>query len=319
LKTLSQDCLLLVERGCLFVQPTELRVRLSRISTTVPLYATEVDDLTLKKREVEGLRVEYRRVQGRINYRKRRGYMFLGLLVLTLAAVIAVAVFMLSPTDWAGNQTSRFTQMTTLLLLIVVAAPLGAYFARRLDRQRERVRIASMRQREILQRLAQLDEVGDGARRRRRRRKKRSWAWRVTHPSPFTRPPLESMSTEQLEDSADALGNQLIEERGMRAIAYLHAGITGGGALILAFFVTLAGPEYLASLLGGNKWGGAVGPDPLIFWLTLTGVLVVLGGLASHRVSVLMRHARGYQDRLAAVERALWDVRVLLRERREKV
>jgi hypothetical protein len=294
-------------------------VRISRLSTSVPLYAPEADDLTRKKREVDALRVEYRRVMGRINYRKRRGYMFIGLLVLTVSVVLGVAVFMLSPSDWALSQQSRFTQMTTLLLLIVVATPLAAYFAKRFDRQRERVRIASTRQHEILQRLAQLDEVGNGARRRRRRRKKRSWAWRVTHPSQFIRPPLESMAPEELEDTADALGNQLIEERGMRAIAYAHAGITAGVALVLAFFVTLAGPEYLASFLGGKQWGGSVGPDPLIFWLTLTFTLVVLGGLGSHRVSVLLRHARGHGERLAAVERALWDVRVLLRERSEEV
>lgn len=294
-------------------------MRLSRITTTVPLFSPDEDDLTRRMREVDALRVELRRIGGRLNFRKRRGYMFMGFLVATLMTVLTTAVLMLSPTEWAVSQQSRFTQMTTLIFLLVVATPLAAYFARRYDRQRERVRIATMRQREIIQRLQQLDEAGGGGRRRRRRRKKRSWAWRISHPSTFTRPPLESMSVDELEETADSLGSQLLEERGMRAIAYLHAGLTGGITIVVAFFVTLAGPEYLNSFLGGKAWGGAAGPDPLIFWLTITGVLVVLGGLGSHRVSVLLRHARGYQDRLSSVERALWDVRVLLRERREEV
>ena len=294
-------------------------MRHSRIGTSIPLYAPEQDDLARRKQEVESLRVEFRRVMGRINFRRRRGWMFLGLLILTLSTVIVAAVFMLSPSDWAISQQSRFTQMTTLILLIAAATPLAAYFARRYDRQRERVRIAHMRQREILQRLSQLDELTGASRRRRRRRKKRSWAWRIVNPAPFSRPPLESMSAEVLEETDDALGSQLTEERAWRAIAYLHAWITGALTLVVAFLVTLSGPAYLASLLGGDRWGGAVGPDPLIFWLILSAVLVILGGLGSHRVSVLLRHARAYHDRLSAVERALWDARVLLREGREEV
>ena len=287
-------------------------------STTGTLrFSPEPDDLVLHRHEVEALRVELRRVMGRINFRTRRGWMFVGLLVLTLASVVTMAVFLLSPNDWLSNQRSRFTQMTGLLVLLAVAVPLAAYLARRYDRQRQRVRIAESRRIEILQRLAQLDEAG--GRRRRRRRKRRSWAWRITHPSPFSRPPVESLSTDDLEETADALGNQVLEERAMRALAYAHAGITGGVTVIVAFVVTLSGPEYLSGLLGAGQWGGAAGPDPLVFWATLTLSLVILGGLGSHRVTVLLRHARAYHDRLAAVERTLWDVRVLLRERREKV
>jgi hypothetical protein len=294
-------------------------VRPSRVSTTVPLLLPEPDDATRKQREVDALRVEYRRVLGRINYRKRRGWMFLSFLVLTLTIMLALAVFTLSPTDWVISQQSRFTQMTMLIFLVVAATPLAAYFARRYDRQRERVRIARMRQKEVLQRLANLDDPSRGGRRRRRRRKKRSWVWRISHPAPFTRPPLESLSADDLVETADALGAQLAEERGMRALAYVHAGVNGAAALVVAFGVTLAGPEYLTSYLGGRQWGGAVGPDPLVFWLLLTAVLVVIGGLGWHRVTVLLRHARGYHDRLASVERALWDARLLLRERREEV
>ena len=302
------------------LSPVPRSVRPSRSSTAFPIpFPAEETEGAVKQREVDALRVELRRVLGRINFRKRRGYMFLAFLFGTLAVVLAAAVFMLAPADWAVSQQSRFTQMTALIFLIVAATPLAAYFARRYDRQRERVRIAGMRQREILSRLAQLDEVGGGGRRRRRRRKRHSWAWRISHPTPFNRPPLESLPLDGLEEAADVLGNQLMEERAMRRIAFLHAGITGAVTVIIAFTVTLAGPEYLTSFLGGQRWGGAVGPDPLIFWLTLTVTLVVLGGLGSHRVSVLMRHANGYSDRLAAVERALWDARVLLRERREKV
>jgi hypothetical protein len=277
------------------------------------------DDATLKAQEVEALRVEYRRLVGRINFRTRRSWLFLGLLVLTLLMFVAVSAFVLSPSDWAANQQSRFTQMTSLLILVGVAMPLGGYFARRFDRQRERVKLARTRQYEVLSRLAQLDEVGAGARRRRRRRKKQSWSWRVAHPDTFSRPPLENMASGDLEDMADQLGGQVNEERAMRALAYLHAGITGGGAIIIAFVVTLAGPEYLSAFLGGRQWGGSAGMDPLMFWLLMTIVLVVLGGVASHRVTTLVRHARAYHDRLLAVERALWDARVLLRERREEV
>jgi len=288
-------------------------------STTSFLVPEAQDEQALRQREVEALRTEYRRLLGRINFRQRRGWIFLGLLVFTLTVAAIVVVFLLAPDEWSSSQQSRFTQMTGLLILVATATPIGAYFAQRYDRQRERVRIARTREQEILKRLSQLDELGTGARRRRRRRARRSWVWRVAHPSVFTRPPLESMPPAELEDTADMLGNQLTEARGMRLLAYLHAGIFGGVALILAFVVTLSGPTFLASFLRGGTWRSAGGPDPLIFWLSLTIVLVVLGGIGSHRVTRLLRHARGYQDRLAAIERALWDARVLLRERREKV
>jgi hypothetical protein len=277
------------------------------------------DDQALRQREVEALRTEYRRLIGRINFRQRRAWVFLSLLVLTLTVVATMVVYLLAPDEWIANQQSRFTQMTGLLILVGTATPLGAYFARRYDRQRERVRIARTREQEILKRLSQLDEAGTGARRRRRRRQRRSWAWRVANPSAFIRPPLETMSPAELEDAADLLGNQRTEARRMRALAYLHAGIFGAATLGIAFVVTLSGPTFLTSFLQGGPWSGAAGPDPLMFWLTLTAVLVLLGGIGSHRVTVLLRHARAYQDRLAAIERALWDVRLLLRERREEV
>lgn len=277
------------------------------------------DDLALRQREVEALRTEYRRLMGRINYRQRRAWIFLALLVLTLTVVATMVVFLLAPDEWIASQQSRFTQMTGLLILVGTATPLGAYFARRYDRQRERVRIARTREQEILKRLSQLDELGTGARRRRRRRSRRSWVWRVAHPVVFNRPPLESMPPAELEDTADILGFQLTEARGMRVLAYLHAGIFGGATIVLAFVVTLSGPTFLSSFLRGGTWSGGGGPDPLLFWLSLTVVLVLLGGIGSHRVTVLLRHARAYQDRLAAIERALWDVRTLLRERREEV
>jgi hypothetical protein len=295
-------------------------VRPSRSSIAAPFLTTpDLDDAALREREVEALRVEYRRLVGRINYRTRRGWMFLVFLLLTLLAFVGVAVFVLSPSDWLGSQQSRFTQMTTLLLLTAAAMPLGGYFARRYDRQRERVRIARTRQQEVLARLSQLDEAGGGGRRRRRRRRQPSWAWRIAHPTTFNRPPLETMAVAELADAADALGSQLAEERAMRALAYAHAGITGAIAIAIAFAVTLSGPQYLSDFLGGRQWGGGVGVDPLIFWLLLTIALVVLGGFGSHRVTVLLRHARAYHDRLRSVERALWDARVLLRERREEV
>jgi hypothetical protein len=127
------------------------------------------------------------------------------------------------------------------------------------------------------------------------------------------------MPPTELEDTADMLANELTEARGLRLLAYLHAGIFGGATLIVAFVVTMSGPAFLSSFLRGGAWSGTAAPDPLMFWLALTMVLVVLGGAGSHRVTVLLRDARGYQDRLAAIERALWDVRVLLRERREEV
>lgn len=275
------------------------------------------DDQALRQGEVEALRTEYRRLKGRINFRQRRAWIFLALLVLTLAVVATMVVFLLVPDEWISSQQSRFTQMTGLLILMGTATPLGAYFARRYDRQRERVRIARTREQEILKRLAQLDEAG--GRRRRRRRAKRSWAWRLSHPETFTRPPLENVPFDELEDTADMLGNQLTEARGMRLLAYVHAGVFGVVTLVLAFVVTLSGPTFLSNFLRGGTWSGGGGPDPLLFWLSLTIVLVVLGGIGSHRVTVLLRHARGYQDRLAAIERALWDARVLLRERREEV
>ncbi len=277
------------------------------------------DDQALRQREVESLRTEYRRLMGRINFRQRRAWVFLSLLVLTLAVVARMVVYLLAPDEWIANQQSRFTQMTGLLILVGTATPLGAYFARRYDRQRERVRIARTREQEILKRLSQLDEAGTGARRRRRRRHRRSWAWRVANPSAFIRPPLETMSPAELEDTADLLGNQRTEARGMRLLAYLHAGIFGVVTVGFAFVVTLAGPAFLTSFLHGGPWSGSAGPDPLMFWLALTGVLVLLGGIGSHRVTVLLRRARAYQDRLATIERALWDVRLLLRERREEV
>lgn len=278
------------------------------------------DDQALRQREVEALRTEYRRLMGRINFRQRRAWIFLALLVLTLTVVATMVVFLLVPDEWISSQQSRFTQMTGLLILVGTATPIGAYFARRYDRQRERVRIARTREQEILRRLSQLDEAGTGARRRRRRRRqRRSWAWRVVNPAVFSRPPLETMPLAELEDTADLLGNELTEARGMRLFAYLHAGLFGLATLILAFVVTLSGPAFLANFLSGGKWSAAAAPDPLLFWLTLTVSLVILGGAGSHRVTVLMRHARAYQDRLAAIERALWDVRVLLRERREEV
>jgi len=273
----------------------------------------------MRVREVEALRVEYRRLVGRINFRTRRGWLFLALLIFTVLVFISVAMFVLSPAEWTSSQQSRFTQMTTLVLLVAVATPLGAYFAGRFDRQRERAKLARTRQREVLGRLAQLDEMGVTGRRRRRRRNKRSWAWRIAHPTPFNRPPLESMVTADLVETADQLGSQLTEERAWRALAYAHAWLTGGVAIVLGFVMTFAGPRYLSDFLGGRQWGGSGGPDPLLFWLTLTITLVVLGGLGTHRVTVLLRHARAYHDRLAAVERALWDARSLLRERREKV
>lgn len=293
----------------------------SRSSTNYPLQThPEEDDRALMNREVEVLRVENRRVIGRMNFRKRRGWMFLAFLVLTLAVALTVVVFLLSPTDWATNQQTRFTQMTTLIIVIVLTTPLAGYFAQRYDRQRERVRVARHRQQEILHRLAQLDGLlGKGVRRRRRRRRSRSWTWSIEPPQPFSRPPLESLPADELEEAAATLGNNLTEGRGMRAIAYLHAAITGIVTLAIVFGLTLAGPEYLASFVSGNAWGGTVGPDPLLFWLTLTVVLVLVGGIGSHRVSALLRHARTYQDRLTAIERALWDARVLVRERREEV
>ena len=270
-------------------------------------------------RETDLLRVEQRRVKGRINFRRRRGWMFGAFLVLTLVVALTIAVFVLSPTEWAFNQKTRFTQMTSLIILLVVATPVAGYFAQRFDRQRERVRLARTRNREILHRLAQLDGLrGEGVRRRRRRRS-RSWSWSIASPEPFSRPPLESLGAEEPDEAAATLGNHLTEERGMRALAYLHAGIVGALTLAFAFVLTLSGPEYLANFLGDNPWGGSVGPDPLVFWLTLTIVLVLVGGAGTHRVSVLLRHARDYHDRLAAIERALWDARVLVRERREKV
>jgi hypothetical protein len=294
-------------------------VRPNFSGTPAPIFKTvKRDDQTLVLAEVEALRVEFRRLVGRINYRTRRGWMYIGFLVLTLIVFIAVTVFTLSPSEWTSNQQSRFTQMTSLLILLATTIPLGAYFARRYDRQRERVRIARTRQQDVLRRLEQLDEVR-GARRRKRRRARRPWAWRIRHPERFSRPSLESMTTAQLEDAADVLGNQVTEERGLHAIAVAHAWITGIVSVLVAFTVTLSGPEYLSALLGGRQWGGAAGPDPLIFWLTLTVGLVALGGLGSHRVTVLLRRARAYQDRLTAMERALWDARVLLRERREEV
>ena len=289
------------------------------VSPSSPFVGTRnLDDAALVQREVEALRVEYRRLVGRINFRTRRSWLFIALLVLTLVAFIAVGVLVLSPAEWASNQQSRFTQMTSLLILAATAMPLGAYFARRYDRQRERVKIARTRQHEVLSRLAQLDEVR-GARRRRRRRTHRSWAWRIAHPQHFSRPPLETMSTAALEETADQLGGQVHEEKRMRALAYAHAWATGILTVVLAFGVTLAGPAYLGDFLGGRQWGGAAGPDPLVFWVTLTIALVLFVGLGAHRVTVLLRRARAYHDRLSAVERALWDARVLLRERREEV
>lgn len=277
------------------------------------------DDQALRQYEVEALRAEYRRLLGRINFRQRRAWIFLALLVLTLTVAATMVVFLIVPDEWIASQQSRFTQMTGLLLLVGTATPIGAYFAQRYDRQRERVRIARTREQEILKRLAQLDELGTGTRRRRRRRHRRSWGWRVVHPETFTRPPLETMPPAEQEDAADMLANELTEARGMRLLAYLHAGLFGLVTLVLAFVVTLSGPTFLSNFLRGGPWSGGGGPDPLIFWLSLTIVLVVLGGAGSHRVTVLLRHARAYQDRLAAIERALWDVRGLLRERREKV
>lgn len=295
-------------------------MRPSRSSTSVPLHLHPDDtDLAVMNREVESLRVEYRRVMGRINFRKRRGYIYVGLLLLTLAAAIGIAVLVLSPSEWALSQQTRFTQMSSLLALLAVSIPLAGYFARRYDRQRERVKVARMRHKEILARLAQLDGLTGNGVRRKRRRRRRSWAWRIEHPQPFARPTLESMATEELDEAAAALGNSLAEARTMRLAAYVHAGVTGAITLVVAFAVTLSGPEYLSRLLGGNQWGGAAGVDPLVFWVGLTILLIVVGGAGSHRVSVLMRHVRGYQDRLASIERALWDARVLVRERREKV
>lgn len=295
-------------------------VRPIRSSSTTSFLVSEAEgDQALRQREVEALRTEYRRLMGRINFRQRRAWIFLGLLVLTLTVVAAMVVFLLAPAEWMSSQQSRFTQMTGLLILVASATPLGAYFARRYDRQRERVRIARTREQEILKRLSALDEAGTGARRRRRRRHRRSWSWRVTHPAVFTRPPVETMPPAELADAADLLANELTEARGMRLLAYLHAGIFGLVTLILAFVVTLSGPAFLSNFLRGGTWSGGAGPDPLLFWLTLSIALVLLGGAGSHRVTVLLRHARGYQDRLAAIERALWDVRVLLRKRREEV
>ncbi|MBI4887388.1 MAG: hypothetical protein HY824_09860 [Acidobacteria bacterium] len=286
-------------------------------STTSFLGPEAQDDRALRQREVEALRTEYRRLRGRINFRQRRAGIFLALLVLTLTVVATMVVFLLAPDEWINSQQSRFTQMTGLLILVGTATPLGAYFARRYDRQRERVRIARTREQEILKRLSQLDEAG--GRRRRRRRRRRSCGWRVAHPASFSRPPIETMPPTELEDTADMLANELTEARGLRLLAYLHAGIFGGATLIVAFVVTMSGPAFLSSFLRGGAWSGTAAPDPLMFWLALTMVLVVLGGAGSHRVTVLLRDARGYQDRLAAIERALWDVRVLLRERREEV
>jgi hypothetical protein len=295
-------------------------VRPSRSSTNIPLQLFPgEDDVAMMHREVDALRVEFRRVAGRINFRRRRGYIFVSFLVLTLAVAVTIAVLVLSPSEWVLNQQTRFTQMTTLIGLIVVAIPLAGYFARRYDRQRERVRLARTRQREILARLAQLDGLTGNGVRRKRRRRRRSWAWQIRHPEPFSRPPLESLATPELEEAADSLGNSLTEARTMRVVGYVHAAVTGAVTLFFAFVVTLTGPEYLSSLLGGNQWGGSAGVDPLVFWLGITALLVVIGGAGSHRVSVLLRHVRGYQDRLASIERALWDARVLVRERREEV
>jgi len=292
----------------------------NRQSTTAPqpIFAEE-DALAVMNREVDALCIENRRVTGRINFRKRRGWMFIAFLVLTLAVGLTIAVFMLSPSEWALSQQTRFTEMTSLIVIVALSMPLAGYFAQRYDRQRERVRVARTRQREIQQRLAQLDGLlGKGVRRRRRRRSRR-WAWSIEDPEAFSRPPLESLTDEKLDEAAAALGNSLTEGRAMRTLAYSHAAIIGAATLVFAFALTLSGPEYLSSFLGGNPWGGTVGPDPLLFWLTLTVVLVFVGGLGSHRVSRLLHHARGHQDRVAAIERALWDARVLIRERREKV
>ncbi len=295
-------------------------MRPSRTSTIVPLQLhPDEDDHAVMIREVEGLRVEHRRLVGRINFRKRRRFMFGSLLVATLAAAVAVAVMVLTPSEWALSQQTRFTQMSLLLALIVVAIPMAGYFARRYDRQRERVRVARMRQQEILSRLNQLDGLMGLGVRRKRRKHRREWAWRIEQPEPFNRPPLESLSSEDLEEAAAALGHSLTEARALRVVAYVHAGVTAVVAVGIAFGLTLAGPEYLTSFLGGGTAGRGAGVDPLVFWLGLTLLLVVVGGAGSHRVSMLLRHVRGYQDRLASIERALWDARVLVRERREKI
>jgi hypothetical protein len=239
--------------------------------------------------------------------------------VLTLAIALTIAVFVLSPAEWALSQSTRFTQMTTLIGLIVTTMPLAGYFARRYDRQRERIRVARTRREEIIDRLNRLDGLMGNAVRRRRRRASRRWVWRLAHVEPFARPSLESMDIVALEDAAATLGETLAEERVLRAAAYTHAGIVALLTLVLAFGLTLLGPQYLGNFLGGPQVGGAMGPDPLVFWLALTIILMFVGGLGTHRVSRLLRRARDHRDRLLAIERALWDARVLLRERRQEL
>src|SRR3972149_8810210 len=166
-----------------------IAVRPIRSSSTSSFLVPEPqNDQALRQREVEALRTEYRRLTGRINSRQPRPWIFLALLVLTLTVVATMVVILLAPDEWIASQQSRFTQMTGLLILVATATPLGAYFARRYDRQRERVRIARTREQEILKRLSQLDEAGTGARRRRRRHHRRSWAWRGADAAGFSRP-----------------------------------------------------------------------------------------------------------------------------------
>lgn len=276
--------------------------------------AREVTD-----REVEALRAENRSVTERIDLRKRRGWMFMALLLLTLATTTAIALEVLTSSEWVFSPQTPFTETTTLFVLFTVATPLSGYFALRYNRQRERVRVARARRREIKRRLSQLDGLPGHGLRRRRRHRSRRWMWDIAEPPSFTRPHLESLGTQQLDEATVRLGTSLTEGRNTHTLAYLHAGLTGGVTLGIVFALTLSGPEYLASFVSGEPWGGTAGPDPLLYWLTLTVVTVLVGGAGSHHVLVLLRRARGHQDRLASIERSLSDALVLARERREEV
>lgn len=278
----------------------------------------ESDDRAVAQREVELLRVELRRLTGRVRFRERRGRVFLGLVGLTLAAFFGLANLVISPAEWTTDERLRFMQMAMLIFMILATMVVAGYFLRRFDRQRERARIGRLRQREILARLSQLDGITGYARRRRRRSRRPSWAWRIANPEPFSRPPLESMSHEELEDAAESLGSKLTEEQGLRVLAFVHVGIIVVITSAVGLGIDLWGPEYFRQLLEG-KVEATYAPDPMLYWLMLVVVLVIVGGVGAHRVSELTRRARVYNDRLRAIERALWDARNLLREHREKV
>ena len=289
-----------------------------RVTVPPPMFAHETAR-EVTNHEVDLLRAENRRVMERIHVRKRRGWMFLALLLLTLAVTIAIALLELTSSYWFFSQQTQGTALVTLLVLLTLATPLAGYLALRLERQVQRVREGRARHREIVHRLARLDgQPGEGLRRRRRRRSRR-WLWNIADPPSFTRPRLESLRTEELLEAASNLGTSFIAGRNMRTVAYMHAGIMGGLTLGIVTALTLSGPTYLASFVGGAPWGGTAEPDPLLYWLALTVVTVLVGGAGSHRVSVLLRRARRHQERLSAIERALGDACALARTGRGQV